>query len=46
MSSYEEIIHTNLQRLYSNLPADLADRLTGALADSGEYTSKKVVKLL
>ena len=27
MNNYEEIIKNNLQRLYSNLPADLADRL-------------------
>ena len=34
MGNYEEIIHTNLQRLYSNLPADLADRLPASRIDN------------
>ncbi|MGD2098271.1 MAG: DUF3786 domain-containing protein, partial [Desulfobacterales bacterium] len=34
MSIYEEIINSNLQRLYSNLPADLADRLPASRIDN------------
>ena len=34
MSHYQEIITNNLQRLYSNLPADLADRLPARQIDN------------
>ena len=34
MSNYAEIIKINLQRLYSNLPADLADRLPASQVDN------------
>ena len=35
MSNYENIIKSNLQRLYSHLPADLADRLPATQAGDG-----------
>ena len=34
MSNYEEIIKSNLKRLYSNLPADLADKLPASRIDN------------
>jgi hypothetical protein len=34
MSTYEEIIKNNLQQLYSNLPANLADRLPARQIDN------------
>lgn len=35
MSNYEEIIKNNLQQLYSNLPAKLADKLPASQSDNG-----------
>ncbi len=35
MSNYEDIIKNNLQRLYSQIPADLAEKLPASQTDNG-----------
>ena len=46
MNQYEKLAKDNLDKLFSNFPLDLADRMGAEKKDVGEYTSKRIIQLI